>query len=136
MFDNIDRRLRETGTFIKLIAMQEDNGFREMNHHDWADANPRATVTGNSQFRFKINYWVGIIGNNVLGAVERPSFLRNGLQDLLDDVPFRTELIYGSCRMALHHYALLVRQWLEENYPERWIGVLRLHNSGLPVATT
>ncbi|KAJ8952225.1 hypothetical protein NQ318_022675 [Aromia moschata] len=49
--------------------------FNLRNGHEWADANPRATVTRHSQFRFKINYCVGILGNNVLGAVELPSNL-------------------------------------------------------------
>ncbi|KAJ8959704.1 hypothetical protein NQ318_021896 [Aromia moschata] len=116
--------------------------FNLGNHHEWADGNPRAIVTRHSQFRFKINYWVGILGNSVLGAVELPSnlnsvnyvdFLRNGIQDLLDDVPLqdRVNIMNG----AAPHYALRVRQWLKENYPERWMGgVLRLHNSGLPEA--
>ncbi|KAJ8935924.1 hypothetical protein NQ318_007065 [Aromia moschata] len=52
----------------------------DRNHHEWADANPRATVTRHSQFRFKINYWVGILGNNVLGAVELPKYEKNLLQ--------------------------------------------------------
>ncbi|KAJ8954520.1 hypothetical protein NQ318_000752 [Aromia moschata] len=46
--------------------------FNLRNHHEWADANPRATNTRHSQFQFKINFWGGILGNNVLGAVEPP----------------------------------------------------------------
>ncbi|KAJ8959677.1 hypothetical protein NQ318_021868 [Aromia moschata] len=107
MFDNIDRRLRDTGTFYKTnrnagrqrfarnvnveervlnrvwedptLSTRRDEScftkcgvFNLRNHHEWADANPRATVTRHSQFRFKINYWVGILGNNVIGAVELP----------------------------------------------------------------
>ncbi|KAJ8937688.1 hypothetical protein NQ318_015796 [Aromia moschata] len=104
----------------------------EKNHHEWGDANQRATVTRHSQFRFKINIWVGMLGNNVLGAVELPSnlnsvnyfdFLKNGLPDLLDDVPLQDGVnMWFMQDGAAPHYALLVRQWLEENCPKRWIG--------------
>ncbi|KAJ8946092.1 hypothetical protein NQ318_010389 [Aromia moschata] len=118
---------RDDPLFFKRILFTD-----ESNHHEWADANPRATVTRHSQFRFKINYLVGILGNNILGAVELPSnlnsvnyldFLRNGLQDLLDDVPLQDRVnMWFMQNGAAQHYELIVRQWLEENYPERWFG--------------
>ncbi|KAJ8959877.1 hypothetical protein NQ318_011612 [Aromia moschata] len=93
--------------------------FNLRNHHEWSDANPRATVTRHSQFRFKINYWVGILGNKVLGAVELPKmgykiYWTCPLQDRVN--------MWFMQDGAAPDYALLVQQWLEENYPERWIG--------------
>ncbi|KAJ8959674.1 hypothetical protein NQ318_021864, partial [Aromia moschata] len=74
---------RDDPLFFKRILFTNESCFTNCgifnlrNHHEWADANPRATVTRHSQFRFKINYWVGILGNKVLGAVELPSNLNS-----------------------------------------------------------
>ncbi|KAJ8958238.1 hypothetical protein NQ318_017381 [Aromia moschata] len=47
---------------------------------------------------------------------------RNGLQNLLDDVPFQDRVnMWFMQDGAVPHYVLLVRQWLAENFPERWI---------------
>ncbi|KAJ8960253.1 hypothetical protein NQ318_003978 [Aromia moschata] len=88
---------RDDLLFFKRILFTDESCFTKCgifnlrNHHEWAVANPRATVTRHSQFRFKINYWVGILGNNVLGAVELPKmgntriYISN-IQDLLNDI--------------------------------------------------
>ncbi|KAJ8935861.1 hypothetical protein NQ318_015972 [Aromia moschata] len=61
---------RDDPLFFKRILFTDES----------TDANPRATVTRHSQFRFKINYWVGILGNNVLGTVELPT--NNGQKEI------------------------------------------------------
>ncbi|KAJ8957261.1 hypothetical protein NQ318_007825 [Aromia moschata] len=78
---NVCKNTEMIPCFLKGILFTDESCFTKCgifnlrNHHEWADANLRATVTRHSQFRFKINYWVGILGNNVLGAVELPSNL-------------------------------------------------------------
>ncbi|KAJ8938414.1 hypothetical protein NQ318_011997 [Aromia moschata] len=52
---------RDDPLFFKRIIFTDESCFTKCgifnlrNHHEWADANPRATVASHSQFRFKIN---------------------------------------------------------------------------------
>ncbi|KAJ8946881.1 hypothetical protein NQ318_008235 [Aromia moschata] len=172
MFDNIDRRLRETGTYYKTNRNAGRQRFaRNVKVEErvlntvWEDPTlstrllaccrntemipcffKRVLFTHESCFTkcgiFNLRNHhelmqtrvLPILGNNVLGAVELPSnlnsvnyldFLRNGLQDLLDDVQGRwrcTTLCLASSAMV------------GGKLPRKmdWGGLLRLHNSGLP----
>jgi hypothetical protein len=76
--------------------------------------------------------WAGIIGNRLIGPRVLPphlngegylNFLQNELSDLLDDVPLqvRRDMWY------LHdgapaHSARAVKNWLNANLENRWIG--------------
>lgn len=87
------------------------------------------------QQRFSINVWAGIIVNDyIVGPTILPdrlnrfnylAFLRNTLPDLLDNAGVPPEVRQT---MWLHHdgapahYALIVREYLNETFPGRWIG--------------
>lgn len=106
--------------------------FNIHNTHFWNDENPRAVRRTNCQYRFSVNLWAGIIGNQLIGPIEMPNnlnseryldFLQNQLAGLLDEVPLRSRLgMYFQHDGAPAHFGRPVRNWLDENYPERWIG--------------
>jgi hypothetical protein len=76
--------------------------------------------------------WAGIVGDVILGPFFLPArltgdeylnFLQNGFNELLDDVPLRH--LQGNWFMhdgAPAHFAVQLRQHLNQMYPEKWIG--------------
>jgi hypothetical protein len=66
------------------------------NTHHWADANPHAICQMNSQYRFSVNIWAGIVGTQLIGPYVLPrrlmgevylNFLQFNLPELLEEVP-------------------------------------------------
>lgn len=108
----------------------------------WCDSNPHLFTTTKSQYPQKINVWAGILGDNVIG----PFFLTENLTgdlyfELLENVidPKITEVIentiYFPAEEVIHeekvifqqdgcpaHYKKNVRDYLDKNYPNKWIG--------------
>lgn len=104
------------------------------NLHYWApkDQNPRKCKETAHQRRFSLNVWMGIVHNYIIGPFFLPhnlngvtyeNFLRNELALLLEDVPLatRAQMIYQHDGCPAHYFRG-VRQWLDINYPRRWIG--------------
>lgn len=103
------------------------------NEHVYADENPHAIKVNHFQREFKINVWAGIIGNFIVGPVRLPQrltgeiylrqHLQNTLPDLLDDLPL--QLLRDMWFMhdgAPPHFSLDVRNHLNQQYPNKWIG--------------
>nr|XP_015839914.1 PREDICTED: uncharacterized protein LOC107398877 [Tribolium castaneum] len=102
------------------------------NMHVWADANPHAVFVNHTQQNFRINYWMGFLGNHLLGPWRLPdiltgqeylSFLENHLPELLEDLPLADRVdMWFMQDGAPPHYAVDVRQWLQQHFAGRWIG--------------
>lgn len=104
------------------------------NLHFWAPKgqNPRKMKERAHQRRFSLNVWMGIVHDKVIGPFFLPqnlngisyeNFLREEVYTLLEDVPLATrrDMVYQHDGCPAHFYRG-VRQWLDENYPLRWIG--------------
>lgn len=102
------------------------------NMHLWSDENPHAIHQTRFQQRFSINLWAGIINNTLIGPYELPQrlnggaylqFLKEVLPELLEDVPLNVRrnmwFLHDGCPA---HYSLSVREFLNETFPQRWIG--------------
>lgn len=102
------------------------------NNHLWAQENPHATVETRFQHTFSVNVWAGIIGDYLIGPFFLPQrlngetychFLRNDLPALLEEVPLGIRRqIWFMHDGAPPHFALIAREFLNNNYPARWIG--------------
>lgn len=114
------------------------NGVTNLhNTHLWANENPRAVIQTHHQVHFKVNVWAGIVDDYLLGPVFLPpimnggsflSFLRNMLPDLLDDLPLVIRRnIWFQMDGAPPHFARTVTDYINEVFPNRWIG--RGHNA-------
>lgn len=69
-----------------------------------------------------ITGWAVELPNNLTGNAYL-HFLENDLTDLLEEVPLHDRMnIWFMQDGAPPHYSMAVRQWLQENYPRRWIG--------------
>jgi len=84
------------------------------------------------QGRWSINVWAGIINNFVIGPFFFEGtltgrsfihFLENDFEELINNVPqdMRNEMWF-QLDGAPPHFAINVRQWLNENFQNKWIG--------------
>lgn len=93
------------------------------NNRIWAHENPHETVE---------KHWMGLIGECLSGpyillprlnAALFCKFLEELLNVQMEDVPL--QICNGSWLQldgAPEHYGRVVRNWLDENYHQRWIG--------------
>lgn len=58
-----------------------------------------------------------------MNAARFLEFLNNEFWDAINDIPLQVRLdMYFQLDGASIHNALTVRQWLDQNYPQKWIG--------------
>lgn len=128
----------ENDNFVKNILSTDEATFTRngvTNHHNshlWADENPRAKKETHYQNNFSVNVWAGIVDNFLIGPFFLPhrlsgaeylNFLRNDLPNLLQEVPLAIqENMWFLQDGAPPHYSREVRNFLGEQFPERWIG--------------
>ncbi|RLU18806.1 hypothetical protein DMN91_009163 [Ooceraea biroi] len=114
-------------------AIFTNNGIINFhNNHVWADENPHAVVESRYQHRFSLNVWVGILKDRLIGPVFFPNrltgavyfdFLNNTLPPLLEDVPLNDRVnLWYMHDGAPPHFAVIVRNFLNETYNNNWIG--------------
>ena len=120
---------------IKIVSSDEAifylNGH--VNRHNmryWSDCNPHWSYDTNFQGGERVMVWCGIIGNRIIG----PFFFDNHVNastylDLLRNklwsnivLMVNSGQLYFQQDGAQAHYAKSVRDWLDENLANRWIG--------------
>lgn len=121
----------------KILFTDEANFSRDgitnfHNNHIWAEDNPHAIIEGHHQHTFSFNVWAGIIGDSLIGPHFFPNrlngdvyynFLGDELPELMEAVPLRTRvLMWFMHDGAPAHFAVGVRNYLDQQYPDRWIG--------------
>jgi len=102
------------------------------NTHTWATENPHTPRPHNFQHQFSINVWAGIVDGNIVGPYFFPhrldgaaflEFLNGHFSDLIEDVPIELRRnMWFQMDGCPAHYSRDVRNWLNENFPGRWIG--------------
>lgn len=104
------------------------------NLHVWAQENPHEIRPKSFQQEFSVNVWLGVIDDTLCGphflpprlnAVSFHEFISNNMVDILDDV--NIDVRHESWIQldgAPAHFGIVVREWLNQNYPEHWIGRL------------
>jgi len=118
--------------FINEASSTCDGINNTHNTHRWSDKNPHAIAERNSQHRFSVNVWCGVIDSQLTGPAVLPNrltgcayvaFLQNKLPLLLEEVPFtkRMRKVFQHDR-APAHYSRLVTHHLNLTFPKRWIG--------------
>lgn len=107
-------------------------GVNLHNMHYWSPVNPHWMREVDYQNRWSVNVWCGILNGQIIGPFifnghlngqVYLNFLRNELPALLEDVPLQTRrdmwFQHDGCPA---HFSLGVRNFLNENYPNCWIG--------------
>lgn len=131
----------ENSMFLRKILWTDESKFDRdgitnyHNAHYWAQkdqGNPHKKRLKGSQRRFSLNVWMGIINNNLIGPYFLPdnlngetyeNLLREHLHELLEEVPLeiRQGMIFQHDGCPAH-FCTTVRQWLNTNFQNRWIG--------------
>lgn len=106
--------------------------FNVHNEHFWAAENPFLTRRNAFQVRFSLNVWAGMINGTIIGPLfiegtlrgeNYLNLIRHVVEELLEDVPLqRLGDLHFQHDGAPAHYARRVREYLNEEFPRRWIG--------------
>ena len=118
--------------FTDEASFTRDGINSSRNVHTWSHENPHETHVTNFQRRFTVNVWCGVLGNRFIGPFvfdnnltgsTYQAFLGNELPGLLEDIPLmiRSQM-YFQHDGAPPHYTRHVRVYLNESFPNRWLG--------------
>jgi hypothetical protein len=149
--DDPDRRVQFCQRMLELIEDDRDILMRicfsdestfhlngALNRHNcryWSDTNPHEFREGNTQYPQKLNVWAGILGDRVVG----PFFLNENLTgerylemlqdeilpaiaEIVEDGPNPDANIIFQQDGAPPHFSRVVREFLDDEFPRRWIG--------------
>nr|CAI5818484.1 unnamed protein product [Callosobruchus analis] len=137
-FCEIIRHKRQEDLYFTSRILFTDDAFTRSgvtnlhNRHVYADVNPQAIVERHFQHELRINVWMGVVENMLIGPFRLPIrlngenylyFLQNNLPQLLENDPL--ELRRNMWFMqdgAPAHFTRAVRNHLHEHYPGKWIG--------------
>lgn len=126
-----NRRYLRRCLFTDEAQFTRDGVFNLRNSHMWSEENPFATRQSHSQHKFSVNVWCGVYDNKLIGPHIFPNiltgeiyldFLQNHLPILLDDAGVDVAGIYFQHDGASPHYRVIVREFLDENFRNNWIG--------------
>lgn len=133
---------------LKNLCFSDKSTFYlsdEVNKHNvryWSDFNPHVYREGHTQRLQKLNVWASILGNYVIGPLFINENLTGELYLLLlryvidplttqvvenavgedGQLEFDADNIHFQQDGCPAHYHRDVRNYLDENYPNRWIG--------------
>lgn len=138
--EEMEQLIHDDPEIVKKICFSDESTFflnGTVNRHNcvyWATENPFEYREAHTQFPVKINVWCGILGDRIVG----PFFLEENLTGplyltLLEDavLPKIVEIVEESDEDydpwfqqdgAPPHFAIAVRNYLDAQFPGRWIG--------------
>lgn len=134
----LQRQIRRNPQFLKKILWMDESKFTRngitnaRNLHEWTHDNPHLKRASSFQVQFSINVWAGLLDDMLIGPVILPAtlnserfltLLRDELPRLLEDVPLASRQgMYLQMDGCPAHYGRNVREFLNNNYANRWIG--------------
>lgn len=133
MLQKIDNNLNA----ISQICFSDEAAFTlhgTVNRHNsryWSDANPHWMVEAHTQHPQKVNVWAGLLGDSVVGPFFIDGNLTGGkyLEMLQGNiVPAINGIVQNSFNPVFQHdgapahFDVRVRNFLQEQFPGRWIG--------------
>lgn len=130
--NDADRRFARKILWTDEATFTRHGIFNQRNSHVWSHENPLSIQEHHYQHGFSVNVWMGLLDNLVIGPHILPprldganflDFLQNALPELLDDVSLqrRQESLFQMDGCPAH-WSLACRAWMNENYPQKWIG--------------
>jgi len=133
-------------SLIKNICFSDVSTFllnglvNKQNCRYWNNENPHVFREGHTQFPQKLNVWARILGNEIIGPIfidgnltaelylnllqnKIDPLITQSLQNQVDEESWLDERhLHFQQDGAPPHYALRVRQWLNERFRGKWIG--------------
>lgn len=142
--EGLMQRCDDNPNFLNNIVFSDEATFclnGSVNRHNcryWSQENPHWNQESHTQRRGKVNVWVGMIGHRLLGpyffeenlnAARYLDFLRFELVPALavifpnnEDPDMPHPSIWFQQDGAPPHFGVQVRQFLDDMFPNRWIG--------------
>ncbi|XP_031788988.1 uncharacterized protein LOC100679651 [Nasonia vitripennis] len=101
----------------------------------WAEENPHWFIENDRQHRWKVNLWVGIVGDRIVGPIfydrnltaRRYRNLLRSIRRRLNNNPVALNRMWWQMDGAPAHNAAMIADHLDELFPERWIGLNSPH---------
>lgn len=132
-------RIREVPDFFRYVMFSDEATFHgdgQLNRHNshyWSVQNPHWVRHLDHQHRWSLVVWCGIVNGYLIGpyffdgnvnGAAYLHFLQNELPRLLEDVDLETRRrLWLQHDGAPCHRSLIVRGFLNQRYPRRWIGI-------------
>lgn len=142
--EEITHQLEGNANFHKNILFTDEATFclngtvNKQNTRYWSSTNPNWYLEGHTQYQQKVNVWAGMMGNQIFGpyffegnltAEVYLNFLRFEVVPALavlypneDDPDIPHDGIWFQQDGAPPHFGINVRQYLNDTFPNRWIG--------------
>lgn len=133
-----NNKILQDPVFMNVFLMSDEASFSSCgqvnrhNFHYYDKENPYFHRNIDHQYRQTVNVWGGIIGDYVIGphffddtltGQIYLEFLRDSLPLMLDDIPLDIRrAMWFMHDGAPVHFTRDVRNHLDQNFPERWIG--------------
>lgn len=144
----VTARITAEPRLVKNICFSDECTFylnghvNKQNCRYWHDENPQVFRQGHTQYPQKINVWAGILGDTIIG----PLFIEENLngeiyadmlqrsieprivhelenqRDVHGNLSLQENLLHFQQDGAPPHYVVPVRDWLDDHYPNQWIG--------------
>lgn len=134
----LEIKIADDPLFLNNILWSDESRFHNNgtvnrhNSHYWSQENPKWVREGHFQQMWGINVWCGLFNGGLIGPYfyqdtltgERYlHFLQNDLPELLDEIPLNElSLMWWQQDGAPPHFHGEVRRYINEIFPERWIG--------------
>lgn len=132
------KRIDENGQFTFWTCLSDESTFQlngEVNRHNmryWSNENPHWMRESHTQYPQKLNVWAGILCNQIVG----PFFINGNLtgekyvnllnNQIIPEIQRIVGVMFGNTWFqqdgAQCHFALIVRQLLNNLFPGKWIG--------------
>lgn len=130
--------IEQNRDFLNTILWTDESCFTRRgvvnlhNQHVWAHENPHAIRARNFQVEFSVNVWLGIYNNDLFGPYFLPGrvngehflqFLMAEHANMWENIPLESRLAaWFQLDGCPAHFHRNVRNWLDNNFPEKWIG--------------
>ena len=125
--------------FLQSVLFTDEANFSRdgvvniHNAHYWSPVNPHWLREARHQERWSVNVWCGVYNDTVVGpifydgALTARRYLELILQQVVtqftEDLPLvQLAALWMQQDGAPPHFGRIVREWLDANFPERWIG--------------
>lgn len=127
---NMDLEFGKKIVFTDEATFMLHGFYNKQNYRYWCQENPHWIRETRTQRPEKINVWTGILGNNIIGpffidgnltADKYLNLLREQIVPALETLGPIHQMWFQQDG-APPHYGRAVREYLNEMFPERWIG--------------
>lgn len=131
-------KLQQDPNFFHYVLFSDEATFHKNgsvnkhNLHYYDDRNPNFIRTVDSQHRWSINVWAGMVGYKIVGphffeenlnGQNYEEFLRTEFEEFLDDLPLDIFVrLWFQQDGAPAHFSRRVRNYLDQRFPNKWIG--------------